>query len=172
VVLGRSLVLLGCLGAISALLSTASALNATPYGTSRLSYMVAKSGELPAALEKKIWNQPIEGLLITSGLTLSVANVFDLSGISTIGSSGFLIIFAAVNFANVRLYQQTHSYRWISGLGAMACLGAVIVLLQHTAQTQPRNLWVVVVMVSLAFAIEALYRQFARRSIHLHDSAD
>jgi hypothetical protein len=46
------------------------------------------------------------------------------------------------------------------------------VLLQHTAQTQPRNLWVVVVMVSLAFAIEALYRQFARRSIHLHDSAD
>ncbi len=32
-------------------------------------YIIARSGELPAALEKKLWNQPIEGLLITSGLT-------------------------------------------------------------------------------------------------------
>ncbi len=103
--------------AIAALLSTASALNATLYGTSRLSFIIAKSGELPSALEKKIWNQPVEGLLITSGLTLIVANVFDLSGISTMGSSGFLIIFAAVNFANVRLYKRTNSYRWISFLG-------------------------------------------------------
>jgi hypothetical protein len=73
--------------AIAALLSTASALNATLYGTSRLSYIIAKSGELPSTLEKKVWNKPIEGLLITSGLTLISANLFDVSGISTMGSS-------------------------------------------------------------------------------------
>lgn len=153
--------------AIAALLSTASALNATLYGTSRLSFMIAKSGELPAALEKKIWNQPIEGLLITSGLTLIMANTFDLSGISTMGSSGFLLIFAAVNFANVRLYRRTHSYRWISLLGTVACLAAVIVLLAQTAQTNSHNLWVVVLMVGLAFSIEALYRSVTNREIRL-----
>lgn len=153
--------------AIAALLSTASALNATLYGTSRLSFIIAKSGELPSALEKKIWNQPVEGLLITSGLTLIVANVFDLSGISTMGSSGFLIIFAAVNFANVRLYQRTNSYRWISFLGTVACLAAVVVLLAQTAQTNPQNLWIVVVMVGLAFAIEIIYRRLTNREIHL-----
>ncbi len=108
--------------AIAALLSTASAINATLYGTSRLSYIIARSGELPATLEKKVWNQPIEGLLITSGLTLIIANLFDLSGISTMGSSGFLLIFAVVNFANVKLHQQTNSRRWISFLGTVTCL--------------------------------------------------
>ena len=48
------------------------------------------------------------------------------------GSSGFLLIFAAVNFANVRLYQETNSRRWISFLGTVACLAAVIVLLFQT----------------------------------------
>lgn len=153
--------------AIAALLSTASALNATLYGTSRLTYIIAKSGELPTSLEKKIWNQPIEGLLITSILTLIVANSFDVSGISTMGSSGFLIIFAAVNFANVRLYRQTNSCRWISVLGAVSCIAAVIVLLSQTAHTNPQHLWVVGVMVGLAFAIEIMYRRLTRREIHL-----
>ncbi|ANV85024.1 amino acid transporter [Picosynechococcus sp. PCC 7003] len=156
--------------AIAALLSTASALNATLYGTSRLSYIIAKSGELPAALEKKIWNQPIEGLLITSGLTLVIANSFNLSEISTMGSSGFLLIFAVVNFANVRLHRQTKSHQWISLIGTVACLGAVIVLLSETARTQPQHLWVVVAMVGLAFAIEGIYRGLSQRQIHLFPS--
>jgi amino acid transporter len=154
--------------AVAALLSTASALNATLYGTARLSFMIAKSGELPAALEKKIWHRPIEGLLITSGLTLMIANVFNVAGISTMGSSGFLLIFAAVNFANFRLYRQTRSNRWISLFGTIACIAAVTVLLHQTAQTEPKNLWVVVVMVGLAFAIEVSYRQLTNRHIHLH----
>jgi amino acid transporter len=153
--------------AIAALLSTASALNATLYGTARLSFIIAQSGELPAALERKIWDKPIEGLLITSLLTLVVANVFNISGISTMGSAGFLLIFAAVNFANVRLYRQTHSYRWLSLLGTVACIAAVTVLLYHTAQTQPQNLWVVVAMVGLAVVIEVLYRRFTQRPIDL-----
>jgi amino acid transporter len=153
--------------AIAALLSTASALNATLYGTARLSFIIAQSGELPAALERKIWDKPIEGLLITSLLTLVVANVFNISGISTMGSTGFLLIFAAVNFANVRLYRQTHSYRWLSLLGTVACIAAVTVLLYHTAQTQPQNLWVVVAMVGLAVVIEVLYRRFTQRPIDL-----
>ena len=60
--------------AIAALLSTASAVNATLYGAARLSYTIAKDGELPAVLDKKVWNEPLEGLLITAGVTLVMAN--------------------------------------------------------------------------------------------------
>lgn len=155
--------------AIAALLSTASALNATLYGTARLSYIVAKSGELPAVLEKKIWNQPIEGLLVTSFLTLIIANVFNVSGISTMGSSGFLLIFAAVNFANVKLYQQTNSSRWISFLATVACLASVTVLLTQTAKTNPQNLLIVVIMVVVSFIIEIIYRLLTKREINLND---
>ncbi len=88
--------------ALAALLSTASAINATLYGAARLSFTVAQDGELPRELEKQVWSEPIVGLLITAIVPLLVANLFDLSSISTMGSSGFLLVFAAVNAANVR----------------------------------------------------------------------
>ena len=62
---------------VAALLSTASAINATLYGAARVSFIIAKEGELPEILEKKIWNRPVEGLLITSAATLLTANFFD-----------------------------------------------------------------------------------------------
>jgi Amino acid permease len=36
----------------------------------RLSYCIARHGELPATLERKLWGEPMEGLLIAAGLTL------------------------------------------------------------------------------------------------------
>jgi amino acid transporter len=144
--------------AIAALLSTISAINATLYGASRLSFNIAKAGELPEALETKIWNRPIEGLLITSVLSLLLANLADLSSISTIGSTGFLLIFAAVNAANFVLAQATGALRSLALLGAVGCLAAAGVLLWQTAVTSPSTLWVVAVMIGLAVAIEAGYR--------------
>ena len=151
--------------AIAALLSTASAINATLYGAARLSYIIAKDGELPAVLEQKIWNEPLTGLFITAAVTLLVANFFDLSSISTMGSAGFLIIFAAVNLANIRLAAQTSSRRWISGLGVAACLGALLALLWQTVIISPQRLWVLAALVGLAFVIEAGYRALTGRQI-------
>jgi amino acid transporter len=151
--------------AIAALLSTGSAINATLYGTARVSYVIAKDGELPEKLEEKVWNRPIEGLLITSGLTLLVANLFDLSSISTMGSSGFLLIFAAVNASNVRLSSTTGSRRWISILGAILCLTALAILVGQRAITAPRELFVLIAMIGLAFIIEAVYRRATGRVI-------
>jgi hypothetical protein len=154
--------------AIAAMLSTASAINATLYGAARLSYCISRDGELPAELERKVWGQPMEGLLITAGLTLFVANVFDLTSISTLGSAGFLLIFAAVNTANARQAPHTKSRGWISAVGAVACLAALGALLWETARTGPNKLWVLVAMVALALAIEGIYR-LTKREIHLQE---
>jgi amino acid transporter len=153
--------------AIAALLSTASAINATLYGAARLSYIIAQDGELPALLEKKIWHEPLIGLLITTILTLLVANFFDLASISTVGSAGFLLIFAAVNGANIRLAAATGSRTWISGVGVVACVGALAALLWQTATSSPQQLWILGAMVGLAFGIEAGYRALTGRKIHL-----
>jgi amino acid transporter len=152
--------------AIAALLSTGSAINATLYGSSRISYIIAKEGELPESMEKKIWNRPIEGLFITSGMTLMVANLFDLSSISTMGSAGFLLIFAAVNASNAKLFEKTASRRWIAVLGVIICLTALGALIVQRALTAPGELWVLGIMVGLAFLIEAIYRQSTGRVIH------
>ena len=160
---------LGALGftliGIAALLSTGSAINATLYGASRFSYIIAKDGELPKLLEKKIWNRPLDGLFITSGLTLIIANLFDLSSIATMGSAGFLIIFGMVNAANIRLAEKTGSMKWLSFIGLILCIVALGALIWQRVMTNPEEIWVLVVMVGLAFLIEGLYRRVTGRVI-------
>jgi hypothetical protein len=153
--------------AAAAMLSTASAINATLYGTARLSYIIAKDGELPRVLAKKVWNEPLEGLLITSAATLLVANFVDLSNLSTMGSAGFLLIFAAVNAANAKLARETRSRRWLSLAGAVLCLGALASLLWQTRIRSPRQLWVPFAMVVAAFLIEAAFRFATNRKIRV-----
>jgi amino acid transporter len=151
--------------AIAALLSTASAINATLYGAARLSYVIAVDGELPHSLEKKIWNQPVLGLLITAALTLVVANTFDLTSISTMGSAGFLLIFAMVNLANMRLAETTSSRKWISLLAALSCVLALAALLWQTANDTPVKLMTLVAMVGLSVGIELIFQG----SVHRRD---
>jgi len=151
--------------AVAALLSTGSAINATLYGTARVSYIIAKDGELPDFLEHKIWNKPLEGLLLTSVVTLLTANFLDLSSISMMGSAGFLLIFAAVNAANVRLYRQTGSQRWISVAGALACLSAFGALVWRIAQNTPQKLLLLLFMLTAAFGLEIIYRSVSGRRI-------
>jgi len=149
--------------AVAAMLSTASAINATVYGAARLSYVIAKDGELPAFLEKKIWNRPIEGLLITSGATLLIANLVNLSSMSTLGSVGFLLIFGAVNTANVKLVNETGSKRWISLSGVVLCVCALTSLLWQTAIRSLHHFYIPFVMIGMAVLTEAVFRLTTRR---------
>ena len=151
--------------AIAALLSTSSAINATLYGTARISYIIAKDGELPKIIDKKVWNRPIEGLIITMVITLFIANFFDLSSISVMGSAGFLLIFAAVNAANVKLYKKTISHRWISIVGVIVCLIALTVLLLQRALTSPNNIIILAIMIGFSFIIEVVYKKVTGRII-------
>ena len=83
--------------AIAALFSTASAINATLFGSANVCYMIARDGELPAGLSRTEWKQATGGLLLTAALVVLVMLCFDLSGIAMMGSAAFLLVYAAVN---------------------------------------------------------------------------
>lgn len=74
--------------AIAALLATSSVINATFYSTGRLTYIVARAGQLPEELERSIRCQHFEGILITAVLTLIIVNLVPLEAIATMGSAG------------------------------------------------------------------------------------
>ncbi len=154
--------------AIAALLSTFSAINATLYGSARLSYVIAKEGELPEFLEDKVWNKPLEGLIITSILALLLANLGDLSSISMMGSAGFLIIFATVNAANYKKFDETNSHRWIPALGFLLCSVALIALIWQTIMTNPSHIWVLIGMLLLSFGIEFIYQEYRKHEFKLN----
>ncbi len=144
---------------VAALLSTASAINATLYGGGRTAYLVAKLGELPEAFEAKVRNG-YEGMIIIALMGALFAVSFDLSNISVAGSLGFLIVFALVNIANFRLHAQTGGSRLISGLGSLLCTAAVAVLIGYNAVRKPDSLISSAVVLGAVVSITLLYARF------------
>ncbi|MCA9103608.1 MAG: APC family permease [Planctomycetales bacterium] len=155
--------------AVAAILATSSAINATFYSSGRLTYIIAKSGELPSELERSVHGQPLEGMLLFAGLTLVIANFVPLDAIATMGSAGFLLIFLAVNLANVRLADSTESRSWLSLLGAAACAVALVIVCAETEENPASrwHLWILVGMILASLLIEVVYRSLTGRSIHL-----
>lgn len=113
---------------VAALISTFSAINATLYGGSRVSYELAEDDELPHEFTYQLWNKPI-GLLVTVVLTLLIANFINLEDISTSGSAGFLLIFAVVNYTAYVKAKTLNASKVITLLGAILCAVAFVVLI-------------------------------------------
>lgn len=143
---------------IAALISTFSAINASILGGTRVSYEIAEDDELPHHLTGKLWNQPV-GLLITSVLTLIVANVLKLESISTTGSVGFLLIFAMVNYTGFKLYDKINGNKVIPLIGFILCITALAVLLQQEYGANKIGVIIAVSVVLFCFIIEFIYKK-------------
>lgn len=146
---------------IAALISTFSAINASLYGGSRVSYEIAEDDELPHQFTYQLWNQPI-GLLITAILTLTLTNTLELESISTAGSVGFLLIFAMVNYVGIRLSKEIKNIRAIPIIGFILCIIATIVLLQQQFSANRMGVIVAVSIIGSCFLIEYIYKWLER----------
>ncbi len=154
---------------IAALTATASAINATLYGSGRLTYLIAKYGELPESFEKNIRNQPLGGMIVFVALALLMVNLIPLAAIATIGSAGFLLVFAAVNLANLKLARETGAQRSLAATGLIACILAFTALCIQVL-SDPQTRWQLLIlggMIMLALLTELIYRRLSGRSIHM-----
>lgn len=143
---------------IAALISTFSAINASLYGGSRVSFEVAEDNELPHHLTSTLWNKPI-GLLITAVLTLLIANTLELESISTAGSAGFLLIFAIVNYVAFKLSKEISGKRIISLFGFLMCAIAFITLLIQQYTSNFVGVIVILSIILCCFVIEYVYKK-------------
>ena len=142
--------------ALAAVVSTASAINATLYGSAKFTYLMARHGELPAHLGEPIWNRPIGGLIATTLGTLLIVNTVNIAGISLMGSAGFLIVFAAVNLAAARLVADTRAKVGLALAGAVACAGSLAALIAYTATHHPAQLGVLAGLLATAAVGESV----------------
>ena len=147
--------------AVAAVVSTASAINATLYGSAKFTYLMARHGELPAKLGEPIWDRPIGGLIATTVGTLLIVNTVNIAGISLMGSAGFLIVFAAVNLAAARLAADTPARTGLALAGAVACAASLAALIAYTATHHPGQLGVLAGLLATAAIGESVLQ--ARR---------
>jgi amino acid transporter len=151
--------------AIAALFSTASAINATLFGSANVCYMIARDGELPSGLSRTEWKQATGGLLLTTALVVLVTLSFDLSGIAMMGSAAFLLVYAAVNAGHLKVLGQTGASAPIVWLSLLTCLVMFAVLGTYTYRQQPAAIAVLVGIAAASFAAEWAYRRWTGRKI-------
>jgi amino acid transporter len=151
--------------AIAALFSTASAINATLFGSANVCYMIARDGQLPAGLSRTQWKQATGGLLLTATLVLAVTLLFDLSGIAMMGSAAFLLIYAAVNAGHLKVLKQTGANAIIVWLSLLTCLAMFAVLSVYIYQEQPAAMAALVIIAAASFTAEWAYRRWTGRRI-------
>lgn len=143
---------------IAALISTFSAINASLYGGSRVSYEISEDDELPHELTSQLWNQPI-GLFITSAVTLVLVNTLNLESISTAGSIGFLLIFAMVNFTGFKLANQIGGVKIIALSGFILCSLALVALIYQEYSSNLAGIIVSGAIILICFAMEFWYKR-------------
>ena len=131
--------------------------------------LVVRNGELPREPERTMRDQHLEGTLITVILALVIANLVPLEAIATMGSAGFLLLFLAVNIANVRLAAETGARAWIPALATLGTAVALIVLCVEVDENLATrsHLWILVGMVLASLGIELAYRGITGRQIRL-----
>jgi amino acid transporter len=151
---------------IAAVVSTASAINATLYGAAKFTYLMGRDGELPARFGRPVWNRPAGGLIATAAGTLVIVNTVNIEGISLMGSAGFLIIFAAVNLAAAKLTATSGRARALPLAGALACAACLAALTAYAATHIPAQLAVLGGLLAAAAVGEAIIRLRGRPAAH------
>ncbi|VAV91291.1 Uncharacterized amino acid permease, GabP family [hydrothermal vent metagenome] len=149
---------------VAALISTFSAINASLYGGSRVSYEIAEDGELPDEFTKQFWGQPV-GLLITAIATLVLVNTLKLESIAAAGSIGFLLIFAIVNFVGFRLAKQIEASKIIPLSGFILCGLALSALILHIFTANKTGLYVSGSIIFGCFLIEYFHKKNVKRKL-------
>lgn len=124
-----------------------------------MSYVLGVHGELPRQLGRELWNKPVAGLLVTAALVVVVTNTVDLSGISLMGSASFLIIYAAVNVAAVRLRADTQVKPWIASFAALLCVASLAGVVVYTVSREPDKLLFLLGLIGVAVGVEAVLQK-------------
>ena len=150
--------------AIAAMLSTASAVNATLFGSANVAYQVSKNGSLPTAFDKKLWGRDVEGLFITAALVLVFVLVFPLSAVASMGSAGFLLVYSAVNLGHLRIRSRTGAKAWPIVLSIITCLTLFVFLFVNMCTSAPSSAIALVITMLFSWLFELGYRKRTGRT--------
>ena len=144
--------------AVTAMLSTAGATNATLYASAGLTGTLAEEGLFPSFFGAGSRLGPKGGLVMTGAVVLLVANLVDLSAIASVGSATALVLFLLVCASAYRLRAETGSSR---GMILLAFAVTVVVLgffSVDTIRNAPQTFLAMVAIGVLAAVLDTVWR--------------
>jgi len=146
---------------LAALFSTASAINATMFGTARLGMIMSTKQALPVAFgfRRKQNDIPWVSLVTITLATIVFVNLTDLTIISSFASSSFLLIFAIINLSAWRLRHKIGGNVLLPLSGMLLSLLSWLALMVYLWQTNRSSiLWIALIYLVVVLA-ELLFSQ-------------
>ena len=150
--------------AITALIATASAINANLYAVTNVTYQLAKDGELPSVFGKPIAHSR-EGLLISGLLIIILSLLFDLSEIAAIGSISILFVHAVTHIGHLKIIKKTGASRFLVSLAAIFSLLAMILALIYVSRESSKIIIILIGFIAIAATIEIALQKIAKREV-------
>ncbi|NPA81039.1 MAG: amino acid permease [Epsilonproteobacteria bacterium] len=147
-----------------ALISSTSAINASLYAATQISYDLAKKGELPKIYEYNVFNST-EGLIVSAFLMIPMILFLNLDEIATIAAIIVLLIQGFVHFGHLFKYKETKASPilvTLAGIGSFTAAGFALVYTHHK---MPAVGWYVIGAFFLAYFLEIFLRLFTNRTI-------
>jgi len=150
--------------AATALLATASAINATLYAVADIGYTMAKEGNLPKEYEYNVYNS-FEGLLISAALIIPLILFFNLSEITTVAAIVMLIVQGTTHMGHINLIKETGAKRYLVVLAVLSMFGVAGITLYSTYKSMPQIAYYLIAAFALAYTVEFLLRYFNSRVV-------
>jgi amino acid transporter len=144
---------------VAALLATSSTVNAGFYPANGASRDLVAKGQFPPLLAHPLGPHGTMGLLVTAGLTLVLAMLFDLSAIANLGNATALLLFLLSSAGHLRVIAETGANRAL----IILCIVVTAAALVYTAVTlifpDPRTLASLVVFVAFSVGLDLVWKR-------------
>ena len=150
--------------AVTALISTASAINASLYATTQISYTLAKEGNLPKVYTYNIFHSS-EGLIVSALLIVPMILFMNLGEITTVASLVVLIVQGVVHLGHLLKIKETGASRPLILLAVVLTFAVAILTLAYTRRHNPDIPYYLLGAFALAFFAEIALRLSSGRNI-------
>jgi len=150
--------------AITALIATASAINATLYATAEISYTLAKKGNLPKIYEYNVFHSN-EGLIISTLIVIPMILFFNLGEITTVAALSVLLIQGLVHLGHLKIIQKTDANKLLIALAALSMFAIAFLTTYYNYSHDPKIIIYLILSFALCFIIEIILRIVTKRVI-------
>ncbi|MCK4706592.1 MAG: APC family permease, partial [Gammaproteobacteria bacterium] len=150
--------------AITALVATASAINANLYAVTNVTYQLAKDGELPSVFGKPIAHSR-EGLVISGVLVIILSLLFDLSEIAAIGSISILFVHTVTHIGHLKIIDKTGASRLLVFLAAIFSLVAMLLAIVYVSRDSGHIIIILISFIAVASAGEITLQRISKREV-------
>ncbi len=150
--------------ATTALLATASAINATLYSVTEIGYTMAKEGNLPKVYEYHLY-QSFQGIIVSALFIIPMILFLNLAQITTVAAIVVLLVQGITHIAHLRVIKETGAKLYLVILAFLAMFSVAGLTLYSTYKTMPNISYYLLGTFLLAFLIEIGLRVVTKRVI-------